>query len=383
MLAGFFAKQWCASGNSAIILSKHGMVVLTGKVRYNMNQKRKLHFDLLRMAAAFSVVLLHSASQYWYTQDVYSREWLVTNFYDAVSRFGVPVFVMISGAMFLDKSYQLNIRRLYGRNILRLVLLYIVWSCVYGITDFVNFGWTLERQGALFREMLYGRYHLWFLPMMVGIYMLLPILKTWTEHVRKREIEYFLLLFLVLQICSETLKVFKISDEVLYVLDLGKVEMACSYVGYFVLGYYLAHVGIGPKLRKALYLAVVPSLLANVVLSVWLVRRHGVYSEMIFDSYGLFTFVVACALFVFAVDRGSKLSFGAKGSRLIRELSSDTLGVYVMHLWLMEFLEPRGIHSMTLPGIIGVPLFALFCYVVCTVAAGILRRIPVIGRYLA
>lgn len=84
--------------------------------------------------------MLHSATQFWYDLDVRSTEWVIANSYNAVFRFGVPIFVMISGALFLDNGYKLNLKRLYTRNILRLVILYIVWSCIYGLYDCIGYG---------------------------------------------------------------------------------------------------------------------------------------------------------------------------------------------------------------------------------------------------
>ena len=67
-------------------------------------RKRMVHYDLLRIAAAFSVVMLHSAAQFWNSLDIASLEWRIADGYNALSRFGVPIFVMISGAMLLSEQ---------------------------------------------------------------------------------------------------------------------------------------------------------------------------------------------------------------------------------------------------------------------------------------
>ena len=86
-----------------------------------MKQERLLHFDLLRILACFSVIVLHAAAQFWYGLPIDSTDWLVVNSYNAVFRFGVPVFVAISGALFLAPSREVNMRKLFFHNILRLV----------------------------------------------------------------------------------------------------------------------------------------------------------------------------------------------------------------------------------------------------------------------
>lgn len=346
------------------------------------DKKRLIHYDLLRIFAAFSVVMLHSAAQFWYSLDIYSTEWLIANSYDALFRFGVPIFVMISGALFLRPDRSLDMKRLYKHNILRLLVFYVIWSCIYGLWDCRTFDFSISGIKPYIQEMLDGRYHLWFLPMIIGIYVLLPVLKSWVEHAEKKNLQYFLLLFFIFQICSETLRALTVTDELHSILDLAQIEMACSYIGYFIWGYYLAYVGIGEKLRKCIYALVLPAIVCNVLLGNDLAHRAGRPVGSIYDSFGFFTFILVTALFLFTTEVLSRKSFGEKSSWLIRELSTDTLGIYAMHIWLIEFLELMGIHSMLLPNIIGIPLHAVFCFVVCALMAALLRRIPVIGRYL-
>lgn len=345
-------------------------------------KERKLHYDILRVLAAFSVVMLHSAAQFWYDLDVRSTEWIVANSYDAVFRFGVPVFVMISGAIFLDKEYTLDIKRLYKHNILRLVVLYVIWSVVYGLYDARNWDWKVAGVKTILREMLNGRYHLWFIPMIAGIYVLLPVLKSWVENAKQKTIEYFLMIFFVLQICSETIRALVLSDEIHYILDLSKVEMACGYIGYFVLGYYLAHHGISIKVKKILNVLVVPAIVANVVLGFLLAWRVNAPVAMIYDSFGIFTFIISVVLFVYVLEKGKKVNAGVKSGKVWKELSEDTLGVYVMHVGLMEFTMELGVHSMRIPNVVGIPLYAVICFAVCALAATLLRRIPFVGRFL-
>ena len=343
---------------------------------------RKLQYDILRVLAAFSVVMLHSAAQFWYDLEIKSTEWIIANSYDALFRFGVPVFVMISGAIFLDTEYVLDVKRLYKHNVLRLVVLYVIWSVVYGLYDARNWDWSEAGAKAILKEMLNGRYHLWFIPMIVGIYVLLPVLKSWIDHTKQKTIEYFLGLFFVLQICSETIRALTLNDELHYILDLGKAEMVCGYIGYFVLGYYLVHIGISKKAKKLLYALVVPSMVANVVLGFWLAWRVNERVAFIYDSFGIFTFILSVALFVFICEKGKKASFGTKSGKILKELSADTLGIYVMHVGLMEFTKGRGFHCMMISNIVGIPLYALLCFVICALAAAVLRRIPFVGRFL-
>lgn len=343
---------------------------------------RLLHYDILRIIAAFSVVMLHSSAQFWYDLPVTDTNWLITNSYDALFRFGVPIFIMISGALFLNPHREVNIKRLFCHNILRLVIFYAVWSCLYGLLDCSRFDMSQLTYKDYIREMLGGRYHLWFVPMIAGVYCLVPVLHSWVQSAKKEIIQYFLILFLVFQIGTFTLKALVWQDDLHYILDLIDIPMVCSYVGYFVLGYYLAHVGIEKKYYKWVYAGAVLSLISNVVLGNLLALKKGTPIADIYDSYGIFTFIIVVALYLYFVENKNRFVLSGIWRKLVREVSACTLGIYVMHVGLMEMLKEAGFHPMSMPIIIGVPVFSIVCFIICLAVAAVLRRIPLIGRYI-
>jgi surface polysaccharide O-acyltransferase-like enzyme len=349
-----------------------------------MQEKRRvLSYDILRIIAAFSVVLLHCAAQKWYVDDVRNTEWIIANSYNAITRFGVPIFVMISGAIFLNDEYELRISRLFRHNILRMLILYFVWSTVYGLIDASKFDLAQVGIRPLLREILLGRYHLWFLPMIVGIYLLLPILKTWVAGAGKKGLEYFLILFLVFQISFGTLRVLFVVDEVHMLLDTIPVDLVCGYVGYFVLGHYLAQYEISAKARKMLAFLIAPAALANIVLGNLLALRKGEPTAEIYDSFGFFTFLIVVALFVLVKHSSESRQPSKRMQGFVREVSADTLGAYILHIGVMEALEPLGIHVAMIPNVIGIPVYAVLCFALCIGIAALIRRIPLIGSYLA
>lgn len=346
------------------------------------SKKRLIHYDLLRILACFSVVMLHSAAQFWYTLPITGRNWQIANTYDALFRFGVPVFVMISGALFLPEHRTLSVKKLYTHNILRLLCIYTVWSCAYGLLDYRSFHTDSFQAEILLKEMLAGRYHLWFLPMLIGLYILLPVLRIWIRNADKRNLQYFLALFLILQIGKSTFIALFPKQTFLYLASLADFDMVCGYMGYFVLGYYLSHYGLARKYSRLLYAAAVPASVCNAVLSSLLSQKRGVPAGDIYDSFGIFTFIVSAALFLFVTKKTGGKTFSPLAEKIVSELSQNTLGIYIMHVGAIELLERFGLHSMTLPCIVGIPLLTVSCFLCCGLAAAVLRRIPLIGRYL-
>ena len=65
---------------------------------------RTIYFDYLRILATFAVILVHLSSQYWSQTQVGGFRWYVLTFFDGIGRWAVPVFVIIIGALFLDRE---------------------------------------------------------------------------------------------------------------------------------------------------------------------------------------------------------------------------------------------------------------------------------------
>lgn len=358
-----------------VVRKEHNMETGKQKGRY-------LPYDILRIAACFSVIMLHSSSQFWYDIPVNQTSWLVANSYDASFRFGVPIFVMISGALFLTPEKEISVKRLYTHNIIRLAVAYGFWSCVYGLWDARFFVPSEAGWKSYLLEMLGGSYHLWFVPMMIGIYMLLPVLKSWVQHASRKNIEYFLLLFLIFQIGKETLLVFIQSGSIRQAVGMLSVEMACGYVGYFVLGYYMASIRIPRKLHRWVYVAGATGLVLAVLCGNLQSLRAGEPKAGAYDSFSLFTFAVVAAIFLLGVEGLSKSTYSGKWSKVIQELSASTFGIYLMHILVLDWLKGKGIHSMTVNNIAGIPILALVCFVISCCITALLRRIPVAGKYI-
>ena len=144
--------------------------------------RRKVYFDYLRVFATFAVMILHISAQNWYSTDVNGFDWQIFNFFDSIVRWGVPVFVMISGSLFLNREISLS--KIFSKYIRRLITAFIAWSAIYAV--FMD-GTIVDRASALVQ----GHYHMWFILMIVGIYMCIPFIKVIAES--DFRIKYFLM----------------------------------------------------------------------------------------------------------------------------------------------------------------------------------------------
>ena len=140
-------------------------IVTNSKAELKMANNRIISFDVLRIIAAFAVVMLHVTSQRLDTSFL-SNEWEIRNVYDSFVRWCVPVFFMISGALFLDHGRKIDVGRLYKKNILHLIFIFFAWSFIYALySATVRCYYNISH---IILRILEGPVHFWFLKILIG-----------------------------------------------------------------------------------------------------------------------------------------------------------------------------------------------------------------------
>ena len=208
---------------------------------------RDFALDRIRLLAASLVVLTHTSAQWLDRVCANSGAALFfTQLCSIVSFAGVSLFVMLSGALFLAPSHKeksCSVRRMCRRS-LHFLLLYFLWKIFYLLEDGLLYPEILKSKGikdglilAFFR--LSGKYHLWYLPMLCVLLLLVPLLYEGAQH-RPACLLYLGLSFL----CAVLLPTAFLFDfPFKYLLmdfrDLFDLNYFLGYLGYFLLGHVL------------------------------------------------------------------------------------------------------------------------------------------------
>ncbi len=240
-----------------------------------MDPKRVKYLDYLRILSIFAVVLVHSQGQSWYTADVRSFEWNVLNFFDGLCRWSVPVLVMVSGTLFLGKEQPL--KKLFFKSILRILLAFFFWSTLYALWD-LHVTHAVDSIKGFLKAILTGHYHMWFLLMITGLYLFVPLLNKIAEN--KKLMRYFVILsFLFACLIPQCLNIlglrFSGAARVLKsFLSALNLHFVAGYSGYFVLGCLLSQTEIKGRLEKIIYIFGLLGLAATVAAASLLAIRQ-------------------------------------------------------------------------------------------------------------
>lgn len=155
-----------------------------------------------------------------------------------------PVFIMISGLLFLDSGRPLSIRKLYTKNLPRIVTAFVFWSAIYTVF-FPAFP-----DKSLFTNLCFGCYHFWFIYATIGLYILAPILRKIAES--ERLMEYFLLVAVVFSYILPLLFKLTSLEAINYInTNLG---ITFGYTPYFILGYYLKKKDLSKRAQNIIYI---------------------------------------------------------------------------------------------------------------------------------
>lgn len=341
--------------------------------------------DRLRIFAAFAVVFLHTSPFNQPYVPVASGAWRVLNLICTPFRWAVPIFFMMSGALFLSGKRAFSIKRLYQKNLLRLLTSFLFWSAVYALAYCVTTGkgkWTFANQ------LLRGHYHMWYLFAIAGLYIVTPLLRRVTES--KKATEYllasgFLLAFLIPRALA-FLQLFPLPHaDVLSSLQSAFAQTnpyrGLSALYYYVLGHYLAEYTLDKRVQRIAALAGIAGLIATVGLTGWHSARIEAVSSQFYDHSALCVLTMSAALFLLFKRRFSAAPAKGRRRNALLLLSACSYGVYLVHPFFIERLNLSFSLSPLLL-LVTVPLASLMIYLLSLTLSLLLGRIPVLNKYI-
>ena len=356
----------------------------------DMNKKRVIWIELLRIMACIGVIGIHAGSQHFRDMPLDSSVWAVSNFYHGINRFAVASFIMISGCLYLDSKRTWNLRRLWKKNILPIAAAYIFWQMFYAVYRIITNG-TLAKGGkaALVKFMVYiskSYFHLWYLPMLIGLLIITPMLWEIVNSARgKQWEEYMIVLFLVFQILPYTINYFSLpwKDHIMDILQTVQPEMVTGYIGYFILGHYLSHYEVSKKLEYLVYVLGVILILAAIGLCYISSQKSGKPIQSFYENYTLAGFFWGSAFFLFFKNHVSKIKWNEKQEKRICYLGSCTFGIYLIHALIRDILHRIGIDSMMISNTaIAIPVLITMIFVLSLAAVMIIKKIPLAGKWI-
>lgn len=388
-----------------------------------MATPRIVWVDWMRVAACFMVILVHSTEPFYLGGDgaqiltLSDAYW--ASFFDSFVRSCVPLFIVASSYL-LFPLQQKSANEFFKRRAVRVLVPFLVWTLVYALV----WGEPVQNFRDLIFNFCYACGHLWFVYMLVGVYMLMPLLSPWAEKVSKRELQMYLGICLFTTLFP-ALRDWLAGGEVSVIYgtsglprqaffplwgecswnSYGTFYYFSGFLGYLLLGLYLRRFVGDLSWGKTLGIAI-PCYLVGFA------SCFGGFLWRVFDSAGG-TFpvggtvdmavwwettwtndTIGVALMAVAwilLFRKVKAS-GSFYQKVLLPVSKASYGMYLGHLLLLVpisgfFRDWLGIAENGVLGVWTTPIEILLssvsAFVVVAVVFVLIQRIPKVGKYIA
>ncbi len=309
--------------------------------------ERNHTIDTLRTIATLMVILIHVVAGYviigMKNNNYYDTSFWIGNILDSFSRICVPLFVLISGRFLIGRCE--TFKQSYMKRTSRIFIPLIAWTLIYLVYRAI-LGWredNLIEISTLFKLILLGKpfYHMWYLYMLIGLYLVTPILNNIIPKISRKNLwisSGFLLLFGIINNAYNLI----IGNDPIFILWF------VDYLGYFMLGFLLKD---SRKKISSNFLLVL-FLLNVIIISILSYYTMKNFNNLYFYGY-LSPFVVISSVIFYKLFDQINLK-----NNILSRISHLTFGIYLIHALILNEIDlVQGTLDLN---ILDNPLFSIF-----------------------
>ena len=349
---------------------------------------RKQFLDVLRVLATCAVVLMHvltGATDVTDASIVPEYRSLLLSVMDLVT-WCVPIFLLISGYLFLNPERTLTYPVMIKKYCRRIALAILLFGVPYAASELVVTERTFRIRmiPEALKMTLTGHTwsHMWYLYLILFLYLITPLLK---KVLRVLPVWGVVAMMAVIFLGSS---VAPFLNKVLDVNSIPVLPDGGVYFLYYLCGYFFAVREVCVDKGRNVWLTVAVAVLA---LGMILSRTLAGFSIQMAYNY---PFTVLLAVLLFAAGWNGSI----KKHRLPwQEAGALSFAVYLVHpvyvnllykfvkITPFTVLEQCGVQSVAAGQAVLILLLAAFCLVVlalATATAWVLRKIPVLRKYV-
>jgi len=351
---------------------------------------RGKYLDYIKVIAIIGVIMIHVCSTFIYRFEpsyatyvaVFTIEWFI--------RIAVPLFFMCSSAIFLVYKNGIDIKRLYKKNIFKLVICLILYSFVY----------SAYHNRELFSEGLSGIIHyvkitlygiltngidplLWFLYAIICIYIMLPIFRVIVDNASRRIMIYFIMICVLTSILQMFINLPEVQFLAEWTDNLKYLWLFTGYCAYVLWGGYVAKYHISKRNRIKIYVVGLLSLFGLFFAKYQFENAYIRGDYNISDYLSPFTIIYASSVFVFFkyIFESKKLEkFVNMSQRYITKLAGMTLGIYLVHILVYMILKPA--LEVIENGILEIVVSTIVVFLISVIIVYIIKKIPFVGKWI-
>ena len=335
---------------------------------------RYIYIEYLRVFATLAVIVVHVSGNIVRYFNGVEDHWWIANCFDSSMRFCVPIFVMLSGALLIPKVESIFV--FFYKRLNRILLPFAFWSSIYiGYELFHklsegNITLIATVKLIFIRISLGASYHLWYIYMIIGLYLFMPIIGKWARNSNSREILYFLLIWFTILFIEPFYPKF---------INIMELKSFTGFIGYLVLGYYLSSfVGKSKKVNIISLLLILLGL-AITIFGTYLISVHKniyIFSNTFYQYLSPNIVIMSIGLFLIIKNNFEHQSF------IITSIAKYSFGIYLAHVFVLIALTKVGITGNLWNPILGIPFTTILCLFLSCGIVYLISKMP-FGIYIS
>ena len=348
--------------------------------------ERNKNLDILRLVACLLVVMSHVSSGLTTAIQTHSATWWIAHIYNTIGHTGTILFFFLSGCLLLSEEYDFRPRKFYTHNFLKLFVAYYTWIVIYHLVGFVQRGnWGIRYIKDVIINVIEGEasYHFWYLPMILGIYLILPMLRAICHHSRKLAV-YFVLLFFFCKVLLGTVLLLDFPYKYLVESVICRIPFTLvnHHVGYFVMGHLLYQLWKEQKPRFSIGITVgfiVVGIVGSLAGDLVVMAQTGTSSVCFNSLFSLTLCITAIGIFGFLLKWPVRIE--EKTAAMVNKLSQMTFGIYMIHPLVLAAVSDI-VGSEKVNTIWGIPVVTIVVFLISLMIIWLLSLVPSIRKWV-
>ena len=301
---------------------------------------KKIHYlSYLRAVACIAIIILHTVdgAVIMYQNSISSGEKVSSLSVVYCMMWAVPCFVMVTGALLLDKNRIITIKDTFKKYILRILIALVAFSLIFALFDTLmnkdGTGIAFFGKGLLNVLTGNGWAHMWYLYLLIGLYLLMIAYRAVANHVSDSEYRYLLIVYAVFLSLVPLLQIWNAKTGFY-------IHVSTIYPFYLFAGYAIASQKL--KINRGISILLMAIGVAGIVASTILNEKYVNISYGNLLGYAsIFVLVLTVGIFSLAknserpslpdVENSVEKKPGIIG-KIFLEIDRCSFGIYLIHM---------------------------------------------------
>lgn len=366
--------------------------------------------DALRITACVTVVFAHCCDPFVSQFDANRQMFLTGVFLGSLTRPCVPLFVMMTAVLLLPIKQGTTYGEFCGKRIGRLLMPLLFWSITLPLLAFCYFGYInpdtanlqlsaddytvsnlITRLYTFIFNFNFDTIPLWYLYMLIGLYLIMPIINAWLVNAQRKEIKQLLCIWgvtLLLPYIKMVAPALGYDGNYGHMGILGECDWnvygtfyyVSGFIGYIILAYYLKEYPLQWSWRKMALICIPMFLAGYAITSVGYIITNNYYPgnyaylEILWYFTGINVFLMTFPVFI-VIQK-----INARPRLWMQKVASLTFGVYLCH-FTFTFVS-YDLYDTSLPYVVRILLAATTTLMISLSITWIMSKFALTRRFI-